>query len=256
MLRDARGRVRRVVEHKDANAAERRVRECNTGVLCGSAARLRAWLGKLGNANAQREYYLTDVVAMAVKERVPVVARAVVDAHDVLGVNDRDQLAVLEGVLRSRRAKQLLDAGATLADPARIDIRGEVIVGRDVFLDVGVVLEGRVELGDGVRVGAYSVLRDVSLGAGTQVAPHCVLEQSSAGENCSIGPFARLRPGARLSREVHIGNFVEVKNSDIGAGAKANHLTYLGDATVGARTSTSALAPSPATTMARTRAAR
>jgi bifunctional UDP-N-acetylglucosamine pyrophosphorylase/glucosamine-1-phosphate N-acetyltransferase len=235
VLRDASGRVKRVVEHKDASAVERRVRECNTGVMAAPARLLRTWLGRLGNANAQGEYYLTDVIAMAVKERVPVAARVVTDEAEVLGVNDRRQLAQLEGALRARRAAVLLDAGVTLADPARIDIRAEVVTGRDVFLDVGVVLEGRVELGDGVRVGPYCVLRDVSLGAGTEVAPHSVLDGAVVAEDCRIGPFARLRPGARLARGVHVGNYVEVKNSELGEGAKANHLTYLGDTTVGAR---------------------
>ncbi|MET0293086.1 MAG: bifunctional UDP-N-acetylglucosamine diphosphorylase/glucosamine-1-phosphate N-acetyltransferase GlmU [Steroidobacteraceae bacterium] len=240
VLRDKRGRVNRIVEQKDANAAERRVRECNTGVLCAPAGKLREWLSKLRNANAQGEYYLTDVIAMAVKDKMPVVARAVAEEADVLGVNDRRQLATLETALRARRAATLLDAGVAIADPARIDIRGEVIAGRDVFLDVGVVLEGRVELGDGVRVGPYCVLRDVTLGAGTEVAAHSVLESAVAAENCRIGPFARLRPGARLSRDVHVGNYVEVKNSDLGPGAKANHLTYLGDTTVGAKTNVGA----------------
>jgi bifunctional UDP-N-acetylglucosamine pyrophosphorylase / glucosamine-1-phosphate N-acetyltransferase len=235
VLRDRRGGVRRVVEQRDASATERRVRECNTGVMAAPARLLRAWLARLGNANAQGEYYLTDIIAMAVRERVPVVARIVADENDVLGVNDRRQLAQLEGALRGRRAAQLFDAGVTLADATRIDIRGEVLTGRDVFLDVGVVLEGRVELGDNVRVGPYCVLRDVTLGAGTEVAAHSVLDGAVAGENCRIGPFARLRPGARLARDVHVGNYVEVKNSELGVGAKANHLTYLGDTTVGAR---------------------
>ena len=235
VLRDARGRVRGVVEHKDASAAQRRVRECNTGVMAAPAALLRAWLAKLGNANAQGEYYLTDVIGMAVKQRVAVTPRVVQDEADVLGVNDRRQLAQLESALRARRVAQLFDAGVTVADPARLDVRGTLVTGRDVFLDVGVVLEGRVELGDNVRVGPYCVLRDVSLGAGTEVAAHSVLDGAVVGENARIGPFARLRPGARLARDVHVGNFVEVKNSELDVGAKANHLTYLGDSTVGAR---------------------
>jgi bifunctional UDP-N-acetylglucosamine pyrophosphorylase/glucosamine-1-phosphate N-acetyltransferase len=235
VLRDARGHVRSVVEHKDASAAQRRVHECNTGVMAAPAGLMRAWLARLGNANAQGEYYLTDVIAMAVRQRVPVHARLADDETDVLGVNDRRQLAHLEAALRARRAGNLLDAGVALADPSRIDIRGEVLTGRDVFLDVGVVLEGRVELGDRVRVGPYCVLRDVTLGAGTEVASHSVLDGAVAAEDCRIGPFARLRPGARLARAVHVGNYVEVKNCELGEGAKANHLTYLGDSTVGAR---------------------
>jgi bifunctional UDP-N-acetylglucosamine pyrophosphorylase/glucosamine-1-phosphate N-acetyltransferase len=234
VLRDARGRVRRIVEHTDANARERRVSECNTGVLAAPASLLRAWLAKLANANAQGEYYLTDVVAMAVKGGTPVMPQVAADESDVLGANDRRQLAQLEGVLRTRRVAALLDAGVIFADPMRVDIRGDVTVGSDVFIDVGVVLEGRVELGDRVRVGPYCVLRDVTLGADTRLAPMCVLEQAVAGRECDIGPFARLRPGARLADIVHIGNFVEVKNTKVGEGTKAGHLTYLGDATVGA----------------------
>jgi bifunctional UDP-N-acetylglucosamine pyrophosphorylase/glucosamine-1-phosphate N-acetyltransferase len=166
---------------------------------------------------------------------VAVTPRVVADEADVLGVNDRRQLAQLETALRTRRVAQLFEAGVTVADPARIDVRGTLVTGRDVFLDVGVVLEGRVELGDNVRIGPYSVLRDVTLGAGTEVAAHCVLDGATVGDNARIGPFARLRPGARLASDVHVGNFVEVKNSELGLGAKANHLTYLGDATVGSR---------------------
>ncbi len=235
VLRDPRGRVRGVVEHKDASAAQKRVRECNTGVMAAPAGLMRAWLAKLGNANAQGEYYLTDVIAMAVKQRVPVVPRVVTDEADVLGVNDRRQLAQLEAALRQRRAAQLFEAGVTIADPARLDVRGTVVTGRDVFLDVNVVLEGHVELGDNVRIGPNCVLRDVALGAGTEVAANCVLDGAVVAENCRIGPFARLRPGARLARDAHVGNYVEVKNSELGIGAKANHLTYLGDTTVGAR---------------------
>ena len=240
VLRDARGRVRAIVEHKDASAAQLRVRECNTGVLAAPARLLRGWLERLRSDNAQGEFYLTDVVGLAAKARVPITAERAADAADVLGVNDRRQLAEVEKVLRHRRAGALLDAGATLADPARVDVRGEVEVGSDVSIDVGVVLEGRVVLGDGVHVGPYCVLRDVTLGANTRVAAHSVLEQASAGRGCSIGPFARLRPGAKLGDAVHIGNYVEVKNSTLADGAKANHLTYLGDASVGARTNVGA----------------
>jgi len=234
VLRDARGRVKGIVEERDATSAQRRVREVNTGVLVAPAARLREWLGKLRVNNAQGELYLTDVIGMATREGLSVAALAAGDEAEVLGVNDRAQLARLEGALRARLAAEAMAAGATLADPARFDQRGELRLGRDVHIDIDVVFEGSVELGDGVRIGPGCVLRDMRLGAGTVVNAHCVLEKSEVGANCQIGPFARLRPGAKLADGVHIGNFVEVKNSTVGAGSKANHLTYLGDAVIGA----------------------
>jgi bifunctional UDP-N-acetylglucosamine pyrophosphorylase / glucosamine-1-phosphate N-acetyltransferase len=234
ILRAAGGRVKAIVEHNDATAAQRRIDECNTGVLVAGASRLRGWLARLRNDNAQGEYYLTDIIALAVKDGVAVRALAAPAEVDVLGVNDRVQLARLESELRARRARAALLAGATLADPARFEQRGELALGSDVFIDVNVVCEGRVVLGDRVRIGANCVLRDVTVGAGTQVLPNCVLEQAELGADCQVGPFARLRPGAVLADGVHIGNFVEVKNSRIGKGSKANHLTYLGDTDVGA----------------------
>ncbi|HTQ36669.1 MAG TPA: bifunctional UDP-N-acetylglucosamine diphosphorylase/glucosamine-1-phosphate N-acetyltransferase GlmU [Steroidobacteraceae bacterium] len=234
ILRDARGRVKAIVEDKDASAAQSRITEVNTGVMIAQAGRLRAWLGRLRNDNAQHEYYLTDVVALAVKDRVAVRALLAADEAEVLGVNDRRQLAQLESVLRARHAGAALVAGATLADPARFDQRGELVLGNDVFIDVNVVFEGRVVLGDRVRVGPNCVLRDMIVGADTQIFPGCVLEQSQIGAHCNVGPFARLRPGAALADGVHIGNFVEVKNSRVGKGSKANHLTYIGDSEVGA----------------------
>ena len=235
IVRDARGKVLRIVEQKDANARERRIREGNTGIMAVPVKRLRGWLGKLRNANAQGEYYLTDIIAMAVKDKVKVAPLAAPTVPEVLGINDKAQLAEVEAELRRLRARALLAAGVTLADPARIDIRGEVVTGRDVSIDVNVVLEGRVVLGDGVSVGPGSVLRDCDIAAGVRINAHCVLEQCKVGAGAIIGPFARLRPGAALGPEVHIGNFVEVKNSTMGEGAKANHLAYVGDATVGAR---------------------
>ncbi len=235
IVRDARGKVLRIVEQKDANARERRIREGNTGIMAVPVTRLRRWLGKLRNANAQGEYYLTDIIAMAVKDKVKVAPLAAPTVPEVLGINDKLQLAEVEAELRRSRARALLAAGVTLADPARIDIRGEVVTGRDVSIDVNVVLEGHVVLGDGVSVGPGSVLRDCEVAAGARINAHCVLEQCKVGAGAIIGPFARLRPGAALGPEVHIGNFVEVKNSTMGEGAKANHLAYVGDATVGAR---------------------
>jgi bifunctional UDP-N-acetylglucosamine pyrophosphorylase / glucosamine-1-phosphate N-acetyltransferase len=233
VLRDARGRVKAVVEQKDAKPAQLRVREGNTGMLVAPAKLLKGWLAKLRSNNAQGEYYLTDIIAMAVKARVaikPLVART---ETEVLGVNDKLQLAQLERSLQRQRADALMREGVTLVDPLRLDQRGVVRVGRDVHIDVNVVLEGDVELGDRVRIGPGCVLRDVKIGADTQLLSHCVMDKAEVGSGCVIGPFARLRPGAKLLDEVHIGNFVEVKNSVIGKGSKANHLTYLGDATVG-----------------------
>ena len=235
IVRARSGLVQKIVEQKDASKAQLAIRECNTGVLACPARLLRGWLARLKSDNSQREYYLTDIIAMAVKDKVAVKALIVSDAAEVLGVNDKAQLAYLEGVSRARRAHSLLLAGVTLADPARIDVRGTLEHGQDVFLDVNVVCEGRVVLGDRVRVGAGCVLRDCEIGADSQVFPHCVIEGAHIGAHCNIGPFARLRPASVLAEGVHIGNFVEVKNSQLGAGSKANHLSYVGDAEVGRR---------------------
>jgi bifunctional UDP-N-acetylglucosamine pyrophosphorylase / glucosamine-1-phosphate N-acetyltransferase len=231
----ARGGVRRIVEEKDATRAQLAIRECNTGVLAAPARLLRRWLGLLKPHNSQREYYLTDVIALAVRERVAVKAVLAAQAIEVLGVNDKAQLAEVEAVWRRRAARELMLAGVTVADPARLEVRGSITHGADVFLDVNVVLEGRVVLGDGVRIGPGSVIRNSEIGAGTEVFAHCVIDQAVIGAQCNIGPFARFRPSSTLARGVHIGNFVEVKNSSMGAGSKANHLAYVGDAELGAR---------------------
>lgn len=235
ILRDGSGAVTGIVEHKDASAEQRAIRECNTGMLCAPLAQLRQWVARLRNDNAQGEYYLTDVVALAAADGVAVQALRVADPDSVLGVNDRRQLAHLERVVQARAAAALLDAGVTLADPARLDVRGALHCGRDVFIDVGCVFEGTVRLGDNVRVGPYAVLRDVDVAAGAVIHAFSHLESAQVGAGSLIGPFARLRPGAKLAEDVHIGNFVEVKNSQLAAGSKANHLAYVGDATVGAR---------------------
>jgi bifunctional UDP-N-acetylglucosamine pyrophosphorylase/glucosamine-1-phosphate N-acetyltransferase len=235
IIRDDTGRVRRIVEQKDASAAELQVREGNTGVMAVPVRHLRRWLGRLGNANAQGEYYLTDIIAMAVEDGVDVAPLVAATATEVLGVNDKLQLAELETEVRRLRARELMLAGVTLADPARIDVRGSLAAGRDVFIDVNAVFEGTVSLGHRVRIGPGCVLRDCTIGDDVQVNAHCVIEQATVGTGSIIGPFARLRPGAKLADEVHIGNFVEVKNSSMDSGAKANHLAYVGDATVGAR---------------------
>lgn len=235
IVRGANGKVRRIVEQKDTSVEERALRECNTGVIVAPARLLKQWLGGLRAANAQGEYYLTDVVEMAANAGVPVNPVGCEDPVEALGVNDRVQLAALEAVCRQRIARELMLAGVTVADPARLDVRGQVQHGKDVFIDVNVVLEGTVKLGDRVRVGPGCVIRDAEIGDDTQVFPHCVIEGAVIGPGCNIGPFARFRPTSRLSGGVHVGNFVEIKNSTMAAESKANHLSYVGDAQVGAR---------------------
>jgi bifunctional UDP-N-acetylglucosamine pyrophosphorylase/glucosamine-1-phosphate N-acetyltransferase len=235
VIRDAAGRVVRIVEDKDANHKERAVNEINTGVLAAPASRLRAWLGAVKADNAQGEYYLTDCIGAAVREGSTVEAVVAVSPGEVLGVNDKLQLAEAEAAHRRSRAEELMRAGVTVVDPARLDVRGEVSCGRDVVLDVNVILQGKVTLGHRVKVGAGSVLVDCEIGDDTEVRINSLIEGSATGKGCLIGPFARLRPGTRLADGVHIGNFVEVKNSAIGAGSKANHLTYLGDSTLGSQ---------------------
>jgi bifunctional UDP-N-acetylglucosamine pyrophosphorylase/glucosamine-1-phosphate N-acetyltransferase len=235
VLRNPAGGVERIVEEKDASSAERAVREINAGFMALGARRLRDWLAKIGNRNAQKEYYLTDIVALAVHDGVPVVAVKVDDATEVAGVNSKRELAALERVMQRQWARRLMDEGVTLADPARIDVRGTLECGRDVSIDVNCVFEGRVVLGDGVRIGPNCLLRDVTLAADTEVHAFSHLEDSQVGARCRLGPYARLRPGSALADEVHIGNFVEVKASRLGEGAKANHLSYIGDAELGSR---------------------
>lgn len=235
IVRDQAGRVARIVEQKDASAAERAIREINAGFYALSAQRLSAWLKKITNRNAQKEYYLTDIVTLAAADGVPVVGVKVDDPWEVAGVNSKQELAALERVFQSREANRLLEAGVTLADPARIDVRGELSCGRDVSIDVNCVFEGRVALGDEVHIGPNCVLRNVTVAAGSEVLAFSHLEQAEIGARCRVGPFARLRPGASLADEVHVGNFVEVKASRLGIGSKANHLSYIGDSEVGAR---------------------
>jgi bifunctional UDP-N-acetylglucosamine pyrophosphorylase/glucosamine-1-phosphate N-acetyltransferase len=235
IVRDASGGVQRIVEYKDATPEERAIGEVYSGIMAAPTAMLKRWVGALKNDNAQQEYYLTDVVAMAVAEGVPVQAQVVADEAEVAGINDALQLAELERVLQRRHAVALMEQGVRLADPARLDVRGTLRCGRDVQIDVNAVFEGEVELGDGVQIGANCVLRNARIGAGTVVHPFSHIEGALVGAGALIGPFARLRPGAELADEVHIGNFVEVKNSTMARGAKANHLAYLGDATVGER---------------------
>ena len=233
IVRSAEGDVQSIVEEKDASPEQREIMEVNTGILLAPTKELRHWLGRLQNDNAQGEYYLTDIVAMAVRDGIPV--HTVQPAHpwEVEGINSKTQLATLERTWQQVQAGRLLAQGVTLADPARIDIRGELTCGQDVEIDVGCIFEGRVKLGDGVKVGAYSIVCDASLGAGTQIAPYSHIAQGEVGQRCLIGPYARLRPGTRLADEVHVGNFVEIKNREIDTGSKANHLSYIGDTSVG-----------------------
>ncbi|HET7663259.1 MAG TPA: bifunctional UDP-N-acetylglucosamine diphosphorylase/glucosamine-1-phosphate N-acetyltransferase GlmU [Rhodanobacteraceae bacterium] len=228
------GDVRGIVEERDASEAERAIRLTNTGMISADARRLRAWVGNLNSANAQGEYYLTDIFAQAAEVGEPAACVRLADADEAMGANDPWQLATLEKTLRLRRAKALAMRGVRLSDPSRFDQRGVVETGCDVEIDVDVILEGHVTLGDGVRIGPFCRLRDVELAAGTVVHAHCDIEGVHAGEACSIGPFARLRPGSELAAGVHIGNFVETKKTSLGQGSKANHLTYLGDSDVGA----------------------
>jgi len=233
IVRDWHGNVLRIVEQKDASDEVRAIVEVNTGILAAPTAKLKSWLAKLSNDNAQQEYYLTDVVALAVADGVRVAGIAATDAEETLGVNSKAQLAQLERVAQARAAAAAMEAGATLADPARFDQRGELSVGADVHIDVSCIFEGRVELADGVKIGPNCVLRDCSIGAGTEVQGFSQIEGASIGAHARIGPFARIRPQTVLGDEVHIGNFVEVKNSQLAQAAKANHLAYVGDATVG-----------------------
>jgi bifunctional UDP-N-acetylglucosamine pyrophosphorylase/glucosamine-1-phosphate N-acetyltransferase len=235
VVRDARKRVRRIVEHKDASARELRIREWYAGFLAAPAARLAAWLAKVKPANAQKEIYLTAVVALAVKDRVEVKTVEAQEPWEVAGVNSRHELALLERAYQNAQAKVLLEAGVALADLWRVDVRGELACGRDVAIDVNCVFEGSVRLGDRVRVGPNCVLRNVTVDADTEIHAFSLLEDATVGKRCRVGPYARLRPGAQLAEDVHIGNFVEVKASRVGAGSKANHLSYIGDSDVGAR---------------------
>ncbi len=235
IVRDLNGKVRAIIEHKDANEAERAIKEVNTGIIAAPTAALKRWLAQLNNNNAQGEYYLTDIIGMAVADGVNVAVAHPQASFETLGVNSRMQQAELERLWQSEQARRQLEAGVTLADPARFDVRGQLVCGRDVFIDVGCVFEGLVTLADGVRVGPHCVLRDAQIGAGTQIEAFSHLDQAQVGHDARIGPYARLRPGAKLSNHTHVGNFVEIKNTNLGEGSKANHLAYVGDADIGAR---------------------
>ena len=239
IVRSPSGQVHAIVEHKDADENQRTIREVYSGIMAVPAWRLKPWLARLDNRNAQQEYYLTDVVKFAEAEGVPVVACKIADTAQVAGVNSPAQLAELERTYQQRRAQDLMAEGVRIIDPARFDVRGEVVCAQDVQIDVNCIFEGRVQLGRGVKVGANCVLANCTIEAGAVIHPFTHIDGEklgvTVGEDALIGPFARLRPGAQLGPQVHIGNFVEVKNSTLARGAKANHLAYLGDATVGER---------------------
>ncbi|MGH8850700.1 MAG: bifunctional UDP-N-acetylglucosamine diphosphorylase/glucosamine-1-phosphate N-acetyltransferase GlmU [Casimicrobiaceae bacterium] len=233
IVRDAGNRVTAIVEHKDATPAQREIREINTGIMAAPTAAFARWLPRVDNRNAGGEYYLTDVIALAVADGVAIETTHPASADETLGINSKRDLAQLERIYQRAQADLLLDAGVTLADPARIDVRGALTCGRDVSIDVGCIFEGDVALGDAVSVGAHCVLRDVAVGAGSAIAPYSHVEGAVIGAGCRIGPYARIRPGTTFADEVHIGNFVEVKASALGERSKANHLAYVGDTTVG-----------------------
>ncbi|MFK3908841.1 bifunctional UDP-N-acetylglucosamine diphosphorylase/glucosamine-1-phosphate N-acetyltransferase GlmU [Pseudomonas monteilii] len=235
IVRDSAGQVTAIVEQKDATEAQRAIKEGNTGILAVPAKRLAEWLGRLSNDNAQGEYYLTDVIAMAVADGLVVATEQPLDAMEVQGANDRRQLAELERHYQLREARRLMTQGVTLRDPARLDVRGEVTVGRDVLIDVNVILEGKVVLEEGAQIGPNCVIKDSTVGRNAVVKANSHLDGAILGEDSDVGPFARLRPGSVLSARAHVGNFVELKNAHLGEGAKAGHLTYLGDAQIGAR---------------------
>jgi bifunctional UDP-N-acetylglucosamine pyrophosphorylase/glucosamine-1-phosphate N-acetyltransferase len=233
IVRNAKGSIMRIVEEKDATAKQRRLNEVNTGMMALPTARLAKWLGRLSNDNAQREYYLTDVIGLALADKIAVGSASPHDAWETLGVNNKQQLAQLERVYQWRYATRLLERGVTLADPMRLDVRGELECGADVTIDINCVFEGRVQLADGATVGANCVLKNVEIGPNARIEPFTLIDDAVIGAGCRIGPYARIRPGSRLADEVHIGNFVEVKASEIAARSKANHLSYIGDSSVG-----------------------
>ncbi|MBA1146664.1 bifunctional UDP-N-acetylglucosamine diphosphorylase/glucosamine-1-phosphate N-acetyltransferase GlmU [Ectothiorhodospiraceae bacterium WFHF3C12] len=233
IVRDAAGQVQRVVEQKDATDAEKAIREINTGVLCATAARFRRWMGATGNDNAQGEYYLTDAIALAVAEDLPVITAETRDPMEVQGINNRQHLALVERACQRRLADALMTEGVTLMDPARLDVRGTLACGADTVIDVGCVFEGEVTVGSGVSVGAHCVIRDARLADGVTVEPHSIIDGAEIAADCNVGPFARIRPGTRLDAGARVGNFVETKNAQVGPGSKINHLAYVGDAEVG-----------------------
>ena len=235
IMRNAAGEVTAIIEEKDANRQQRSIQEINTGIMVLPSQHLKRWLKALKASNAQGEYYLTDVIAMAVKDGVPIRTTQATNAWETIGVNDRAQLAALERIAQQEIARNLLSDGVSLADPSRLDVRGKLTCGQDVFIDIGCVFEGAVSLAAGVKVGPNCVLRNTQIGKRVVIQAFSHVDGAMIGDDCIIGPYARLRPGANLANDVHIGNFVEIKNSQLGAHSKANHLAYVGDASVGKR---------------------
>lgn len=233
ILRNNEGEIHAIVEEKDANEQEKNVKEIYSGICCAKSSDLARWLPMLNNDNAQGEYYLTEIISMAVKNKVAITSLDAPNLYEIQGVNNRLQLQQLERIWQVKEAERLLEAGVGIADAARFDLRGELTCGKDVFIDVNCVFKGKVILGDGVIIGPNCCLTDVTVGAGSEIFPHSVIEQSVLGEGCTVGPFARLRPGTELAAECKIGNFVETKNAVFDTGSKASHLSYLGDVTIG-----------------------
>lgn len=233
IVRNADGNITSIVEHKDATEHQRTIQEVNTGIMAAPVERLKKWLPQLRNDNQQGEYYLTDIIGMAVMEGLPVTSVQVKHEHEAMGINSKAELALAERIFQRRQADALLAKGVTLADPSRIDIRGSINCGRDVFIDINCLFEGDVELSDGVTIGPNCIIKNSYIASGTTIQANSVMEEARIGENTRIGPFARIRPGTVLENQVHVGNFVEVKNSRIGEGSKVNHLSYIGDSDVG-----------------------
>lgn len=235
IVRNAQGQIRRIVEQKDASADEQLITEINTGILAAPVAALRRWLGLIDNSNAQGEYYLTDIVGLAVQDNIPIIATNPQNNWETMGVNSRQQQSHLERLWQAEQANQLLTQGVSLADPSRFDLRGSLICGADVFIDVGCIFEGKVILGDNVRIGPYSIIRDSEIGSDVSIQAYSHITGARVADQAQIGPYARLRPGADIANNAHVGNFVEIKKTKLGAGSKANHLSYLGDALIGDR---------------------
>jgi bifunctional UDP-N-acetylglucosamine pyrophosphorylase / glucosamine-1-phosphate N-acetyltransferase len=233
IVRNAGGYVTAIIEHVDATPAELAIQEINTGILTASFEHLSAWLSRVNNTNAQQEYYLTDIVTLAVEDNCPIISVSARCEEEVQGINDRSQLAALERFYQHEAARKLMLSGVTLMDPNRFDLRGELKTGQDIDIDINVIIEGKVTLGTGTRIGAHSIIRNSRIGNGVEIRPHSLIDGADISDNCIVGPFARIRPGTRLSESVHIGNFVETKNTMLGTGSKANHLSYLGDADIG-----------------------
>lgn len=233
IVRDESNNILAIVEHKDATEKQREITEVNTGIIAAQNTYLSKWVNGLSNQNAQKEYYLTDIVSMAVKDGLNVASVITADESSVEGVNAKADLAGLERIYQMRYANDLMQQGVTLADPFRLDVRGSLTVGKDITIDVGCVFEGRVKIADNVKIGAYCVIKNASIGAGTHIAPFSHIDDTLIAENNRIGPYARLRPGTTLAANAHVGNFVELKNAQVDEGSKINHLSYVGDSTVG-----------------------